>query len=87
MNINYNAQFLECSQGFIDSIYVLKKAFPAQSLYKQEDLARDLLNIAYKAHNAMEDVKILGKLVSHTTVNANELTTHRFPPTVAEIQH
>lgn len=75
INIKYDAQFMECVSVFIDNIYVFKKAYPAQSSYKQENLATALLHTAYEAHNAMEDVKILGKLISHTKMNTNELTT------------
>lgn len=86
MNIKYDAQFMECVSGFIDSIYVFKKAYPAQSSYKQENLATALLPTAYEAHNAMEDVEILSKLISHTQMNTNELTTHSFPPTAIQNQ-
>lgn len=44
------------------------------------------MHTAYEPHNAREDVKILGKLVSHTKMNANELTIHNFPPTAVQNQ-
>lgn len=89
MNITYDEQFMECVMGFIDSIYVFKKAYPAQSLCKQENLAWARLYKYYIFHNAMEEVKMLGKFVSLTKMNTNELTNHTFPPTEkpAEIQH
>lgn len=74
MNINYNVQFLECFQGFIDSIYVFKKVFFVQFLYKQEDLVRDFLNIVYKVYN----VKIFGKFVLYIMMNVNEFIIYRF---------
>lgn len=44
------------------------------------------MHTAYEAHNTMENVKILGKLVSHTKMNAKELTTHSFSPTAIQNQ-
>lgn len=80
MNIKYYAQF----SGMCLGIYW--QHLCAQSSYKQEDLARALLHIAYEAHNAMDDVKTLGKLVSHTKMDAKELTTHSLPPTAVQNQ-
>lgn len=77
---------MECVLGFIDSIYVFKKAYTAQSLCKQENLARAPLYTDYIFHNAMEEVKILGKFVSLTKMKTNELTTHTFPPTAVQNQ-
>lgn len=53
MNIKYDARFLGCVSGLIDSIYVFKKAFTAQSSYKQEGLARALLHI--QCHGGRQD--------------------------------
>ncbi|XP_062607534.1 uncharacterized protein LOC134269349 [Saccostrea cucullata] len=79
MNIKREAEFLDCVTGCIDSLNVFKKAFTSQS-YKQEDLARTILNTTYDAHNAMEDVKVLGKLISHTRFDATKMCIHSFPP-------
>lgn len=34
----------------------------------------------------MEDIKIIGKLVSHTKMNTNKLTTRSFSPTAVQNQ-
>ncbi|XP_062576228.1 uncharacterized protein LOC134238121 [Saccostrea cucullata] len=65
MNIKSEAEFLDCVIGCIDSLSIFKKAFTSQS-YKQEELSRTILNTPCDAHNAMEVVKVLGKLIFHT---------------------
>ena len=80
INIRCEALFFESILGLIDSISVLKKAFPAQSSYKQDELAKVFLGTSYDAHNAMEDVRILGKLISHTKMDTHEIAAHSFPP-------
>ncbi|XP_048257443.1 uncharacterized protein LOC124114456 isoform X1 [Haliotis rufescens] len=80
INIQCEAQFFNCVSGLIDSLPVFKKAFPGQSSYKQEELAKTFLHSSYEAHNAIEDVKVLGKLVSHTKMKIQELARFSFPP-------
>ena len=80
INIRCEALFFESVLGLIDSIFVLKKAFHAQSSYKQ--VAKVFLGTSYDAHNAMEDVRILGKLISHTKMNTHEIAAHSFSPSL-----
>ncbi|XP_048251367.1 uncharacterized protein LOC124145379 [Haliotis rufescens] len=80
INIKCEAQFFNCVSGLIDSLPVFKKAFPGQSSYKQEELAKTFLHSSYEAHDAIEDVKVLGKLVSHTKRKIQELARFSFPP-------
>ena len=65
---------------FIDSLPVFRKVFPNQESYKQEDLARTLLQSSYAAHNAIEDVEILGNLVWHANMASEDLLKHSFRP-------
>ena len=69
-----------CVRGFIDSIEVFRKVFPNQTSYKQVDLARMLLQETYSAHNAIEDVEVLGKLMEHASMEDSDLMKHRFTP-------
>ena len=39
-----------------------------------------ILGTSYAAHNAMEDVRILGKLISHTKMDTHAIAAHSFPP-------
>ena len=49
--------------GFIDTLLVFKKEFPKRGSYKQEVLMAELLHENYVAHNALDDVKALRKLL------------------------
>lgn len=51
--------------GFIDSLAVFRKKYPGRSCYKQEELAKDLLNSSYNAHNTIGDVDSLGHLIAN----------------------
>lgn len=72
--------FCRCVSGCIDSLPVLKKQFPGRSSYKQVDLATDILNISYNAHDAKEDVMALGKLIKLTLsmISASQLMAFSF---------
>ena len=80
MNLDKVSAMNDCIEGFIDSLPVFKKAFPNQDTYKQEDLARKLLNSSYAAHDAIEDVICLGHLVWHSNLNCEALLLHSFRP-------
>ena len=50
--------------GFSDSLTAFRERFPERKIYTQESLAKDLLGATYNAHNALDDVRMLQKLVS-----------------------
>lgn len=66
--------------GFVDSLSVFRKKYPKRSSYKQEDLAKDILNTTYNAHNAIGDVESLGQLIGRTNMSAADLLAYSFPP-------
>ena len=78
--LDFISRFFCCVVGFIDSLPVFRKVFPNQESYKQEDLARTLLQSSYAAHNAIEDVEILGNLVWHANMASEDLLKHSFRP-------
>jgi DNA polymerase III epsilon subunit-like protein len=55
--------------GLIDSLNLFKKVYPKLTSYKQADIAFELLNITYNAHDAKDDVVCLAKLVSHAMLD------------------
>ena len=69
--------------GFIDSLTVFRKKYPGRSCYKQEELAKDLLNCTYNAHNAIGDVETLGSLIANTNMSSKNLLEHSFSPQVS----
>ena len=51
-------------KGFLDTKKLFKLTHPNMSSYPQQYLAESLLQCSYNAHDAVEDVLILQKLVS-----------------------
>ena len=56
--------FQDCVIGFVDTLAIFKKALPNREKYCQESLVADLLGVCYSAHNSLEDVRALQRLVS-----------------------
>ena len=56
--------FSETVIGFLDTLPLLKEAYPGLASYAQKALADQLLFTSYNEHNAMEDCTILSSLYS-----------------------
>ena len=59
-------EFKESLGGFVDTYELFKLAEPGREgrgMYKQETLVKEFLNEPYDAHNGLEDVKALQKLI------------------------
>ena len=59
-------EFKESTAGFVDTYELFKLAEPGREgrgMYKQETLVKEFLNEPYDAHNGLEDVKALQKLI------------------------
>ncbi|XP_055995767.1 uncharacterized protein LOC125668954 isoform X2 [Ostrea edulis] len=80
MDIGKTGEFFDNVCGFIDSLAVFRKIYPGRKTYKQEDLVNSLLNTSYDAHNAIGDVRALGKLIEHVALSTQELLQYSFPP-------
>ncbi|CAC5385442.1 unnamed protein product [Mytilus coruscus] len=65
--------------GFIDSYELFKHVKPGLSPYKQTFLVKELLGERYNAHNAIDDAKVLYKLVSEKGNVYNNLVEFTFP--------
>lgn len=80
--INLWAEFKEIVCGFVDTYRLLQKKLPERKAQKakfnQSDLACDLLGpeAATGAHNALNDVKILQKIVNKVNITDAELRAH-----------
>ena len=79
-NIGCVDKLFDCVTGFIDSLTVFKKAYPDQESYKQEHLVQSILKFSYAAHDAIEDVTSLGKLLTHTGLATADIMKHSYPP-------
>lgn len=74
-NIGALDKLFECV--FIDSMSVFRKHYPNRSL-KQVDLVSSLLGETYAAHNAIDDVVALGKLIKFVNLTNNDIMAHSF---------
>ena len=57
-------EFSQKVLGFSDSLTAFRERFPERKTYAQTSLAKDLLDATYNAHNALDDARMLQKLVS-----------------------
>ena len=64
--------------GFVDTLSLFKELFPNMKSYAQAELARNILNAEYMAHDATEDVAALQSLVEHTEFSLAQLQSHSF---------
>lgn len=85
-SVNRASEFCDIVIGFVDSLPLLKKIFPGQSSYKQENLVSNLLAATYGAHNALEDVRSLGWLIKHEKVTDKHLQDFTFSPEAVKNQ-
>ena len=58
-------EFCERVVGFSDTLPAFRELFPDRRSYSQENLAKDLLDSTYDAHNALGDVRMLYTLSSN----------------------
>ncbi|XP_029207906.2 uncharacterized protein LOC114971528 [Acropora millepora] len=70
--------FQDCVIGFVDTLALFKKALPNREKYSQESLVADLLGVCYSAHNSLEDVRALQRLVSCKEVSRKYLIQSSF---------
>ncbi|XP_068704804.1 uncharacterized protein [Montipora foliosa] len=59
---NQTTRFQELVPGFCDTLSAFKEVLPNRKSYSQENLAMDLLQATYSAHNALSDVRMLQEL-------------------------
>ena len=69
--------FQEFVPGFCDTLPAFKEVLPNRKSYSQENLAKDLLQATYSAHNALSDVRMLQELCNNF-LNAKVVEKHSF---------
>ena len=74
---NKTRQFQELVPGFCDTLPAFKEIFPNRKSYSQKNLAKDLLQATYNAHNALSDVRMLQELCNKF-LNAKIVERHSF---------
>ena len=70
--------FQSCVVGFVDTLILFKAILPQREKYSQESLVSDLLGISYSAHDLLEDVRALQRLVSYKEVNEKAIIKASF---------
>lgn len=68
--------FESCVLGFVDTLPLCKEVYPGLERYTQEHLVQNVMNAQYGAHNALEDVKSLQKLVTFSKLDTDKLFAH-----------
>ena len=79
-NVQAMDKFMACVMGLLDSLTLFKKVLPGQGSYKQEDLVRNVLHTSYAAHDALEDVLALGKLIIYCSLPTVDYIKFTFTP-------
>ena len=72
-------QFEQNCIGFMDTKKMFKKSHPGLKSYTQQQLLNLLLDIDYEAHNAVDDVINLQKLVENVPVDCQHKLNATFP--------
>ena len=70
--------FQSCVVGFVDTSIFFKSIMPQREKYSQESLVSDLLGISYSAHDSLEDVRALQRLLSCKEVNEKGIIKSSF---------
>ena len=68
--------FKNTVKGFCDTLPLSKELYPDRSSYKQENLVQDIVKESYAAHDAVEDARLLYKLVSEPCFTSSCLKKH-----------
>lgn len=64
--------------GFVDTLILFKSVMQQREKYSQENLVSDLLGISYSAHDSLEDVRALQRLLSCKEENENAIIKSSF---------
>ena len=64
--------------GFVDTLHVFREILPNQPTYKLQNLVFNTMGISFEAHSALEDAKVLERLVMHHKVAEGTLLNHSF---------
>ncbi|XP_068696144.1 DNA polymerase III PolC-type-like [Montipora foliosa] len=72
------SSFQSCVVGFVDTIILFKTVLPQREKYSLPSLVSDLLNVSYSAHDSLEDVRALQRLVFYKEVNDKAIIESSF---------
>ncbi|XP_068696137.1 uncharacterized protein [Montipora foliosa] len=72
------SSFQSCVVGFVDTLILFKTVLPHREKYSQPSLVSDLFGVSYSAHDSLEDVRALQRLVSYKEVNDKAIIESSF---------
>lgn len=84
--IGFKEEFLEKVSAFCDSLSLIRAKHKKLEKYSQVFLAKHFCNEAYSAHDAVEDVKMLTKILS-VAVSRNDLSKAAYDAETPFFQH
>lgn len=73
---NYIDTFRKIVIGFADSLFVFRSKFPDFQNYKQETIYKNIIGGNYAAHDALEDVRALKKIVDKGGIKISDILPH-----------
>ncbi|CAJ1056073.1 uncharacterized protein LOC117814925 [Xyrichtys novacula] len=78
--LNLRAEFDSSISGCVDTLPLAREVLKDRSLqsFRQENLVKELLDVDYKAHDALEDVRALQALYSVLKPSPELICKHRF---------
>ena len=75
-NCHLLPSFQNCVMGFVDTLPLCKEHSPGLEKYNQEYIVKNVMNAEYSAHNALQDVCSLQKLITFTEIPFEKMCCH-----------
>lgn len=70
--INLKNELCKTIEGFVDSLSLIRSKYPKLQKFSQEFLAQYFCSETYSAHNAVDDVRMLTKILECAGISDNE---------------
>lgn len=68
--------FMNIVHGFVDTLKLFKSIHPHMDNYTQPHLVKMFLNVDYEAHDGIEDVIALAKLITHKSISDESIISN-----------
>ncbi|CAC5388590.1 unnamed protein product [Mytilus coruscus] len=78
MSAHSDGSFGKCVSGFADALPLFRQKFPGLNSYSQQKLFEHFCNEQYNAHNAVDDVDSLHKLMTFSKVEKQDILEFSF---------
>ncbi|CAL4195345.1 unnamed protein product, partial [Meganyctiphanes norvegica] len=68
--------FKNLVHGFLDTLKLFKSIYPSMDKYTQPHLVKVILDLDYKAHDGIENVIVLAKLITFNTISVESIINY-----------